>query len=192
MRRAATATGLPAQREALADVERAVNDFVTTSNDLHSTRSTIRGTEKDLDDRRASIAEQSQDYAEQTEALSTRKADHEALVERLRTEEALLDAPLRDLQRQLEEAQSALEEANTAYDQADAEAQAQQTRLTTAENALEHISEALTTALDEQLRTTVGLKPYTRPDLLRLLEAPTDTPGRPSARGPPPNRPPPR
>ncbi|MER5217919.1 TIGR02680 family protein [Streptomyces sp. NPDC002838] len=179
LRRAATAAGLPAQRDALADVERAVNDFVTAGNDLHTTRSTIRGTEKDLDDRRASIAEQSQDYAEQTEALTTRKADHEALVERLRTEEALLDAPLRDLQRQLEEAQSALEEANTAYDQADAEAQAQQTRLTTAENALEHISEALTTALDEQLRTTAGLKPYTRPDLLRLLEAPTDTPWTP-------------
>jgi len=31
-----------------ADVERAVNDFVTAGNDLHTTRSTIRGTEKDL------------------------------------------------------------------------------------------------------------------------------------------------
>ncbi|MFF6786830.1 TIGR02680 family protein [Streptomyces sp. NPDC012510] len=175
LRRAATAARLPTQPEALAEVERAVNDFATAGDALHTTRSSIRDTDKDLDDRRGSIAEQSQDYAEQTEALNTRKADHEALVERLRTEEAVLDAPLRDLQKQLEEAQTALDDANAAYKQADAEAQVQQTRLTTAENALDHIGDALTTALDEQLRTTAGLEPYTRPDLLRLLAAPTDT-----------------
>ncbi|MGV9931850.1 TIGR02680 family protein [Streptomyces olivaceoviridis] len=179
LRRAAAAARLPGQRDALVDVERAVNDFVRAGNDLHTTRSTIHDTENDLADRRESIKEQSQDYAEQTEALNTRKADYEALAERLRTEEALLDAPLRDLQRQLEETQTALDEANTSYDQADAEAQAQQTRLTTAENALEHISEALTTALDEQLRTTAGLEPYSRPDLLRLLDAPAATPWTP-------------
>lgn len=75
---------------------------------------------------------------------------------------------MRGLQRQLEEAQTALDKVNAACGQADAEAQAQQTRLTTAENALEHISEALTTALDEQLRTIAGLEPYARPDLLAL------------------------
>jgi uncharacterized protein (TIGR02680 family) len=180
LRHAATAARLPDQRDELAAVERTVDDFVTAGHELHSTRTTIREVDSDLADRLTNITEQQEDYSEQTDALTTRKTDHEALAERLRIREALLDAPLRELHAQLEKAEADLKTANAAYRQADGAANAQRIRLTTAENDLQHVSTALTTALGEQLRTTAGLEPHARPDLLRLLGAATDTAWTPS------------
>jgi DNA repair exonuclease SbcCD ATPase subunit/energy-coupling factor transporter ATP-binding protein EcfA2 len=174
LRRAAAVASLPTRPEDLTAVEHAVNDFATAAKNLHSGRTSINQTERDLTDRRKNITGLINDCTEQAGALQARKTDHEALAERLRTEEGMLDAPLREIHAQIAATRKTLTQAETSYDEADQEARTQQNRLTNADSSLQYIHEALTTALSEQLRTAAGLEPYTRPDLLRLLGAGID------------------
>lgn len=93
LRRAAAAASLPTGSEDLTAVEYAVSDFATAAKDLHTGRTAITQTERDLTDRRKNITGLNADCTEQAEALQARKSDHEALAERLSTEEGTLDAP---------------------------------------------------------------------------------------------------
>lgn len=175
LRRTAAGVSLPTSRDDLAITEHAVDDFATAGKDLHAARAEMTATEHDLAERHKNIDELRAECAEQAEALNKRRSDHHALAERLETEEQTLDAPLREIHAQIDATQRAIEQAESAYKEADEEAGSQQTRLTKAASSLEHIRDALTTALTEQLRTADGLAPYTRPDLLGLLGVTADT-----------------
>ncbi|MFD6812333.1 TIGR02680 family protein, partial [Streptomyces anthocyanicus] len=95
--------------------------------------------------------------------------------ERLRTQEATLEAPLQEILQQITDAEEQLTTAQKAYDRAKKDAEEHRDRLLKADHALEFGRTALATAVAEQVRTTLTLEPYARPDLLGLLEANAET-----------------
>ncbi|MGW3231468.1 TIGR02680 family protein [Kitasatospora sp. NPDC001095] len=175
LHKSAAALKLPTDTEGLKAVDHALRDLTTAAAALETTRSSITDLRKDLTDRRNTVDEQTAVCQEQAEALEARRIDHTALAERLRKQEETLGAPLRRIHEEINTLKRQLEDAQNAYRQADKDHSAQQLALAGADKALQYLHEALATAVAEQLRTAAALQPYSRPDLLRVLGATTNS-----------------
>ncbi|MBQ0866346.1 TIGR02680 family protein [Streptomyces sp. RK75] len=175
LRKAATAARLPTIREDLDDVAQAINDFADAGKALATCREQADAAERDIAGRREIIAAQTESCAEQAEALQARKDEYAVQGERLRTQEATLEAPLQEILEQIADAEKQLTAAQETYGQAKKDAAEQRDRLLKADHALEFGRTAVTTAVTEQVRTTLMLEPFTSPDLLGLLEANAET-----------------
>ncbi|MCQ9179866.1 TIGR02680 family protein [Streptomyces sp. IBSBF 2953] len=173
-RHAATAARLPTHREELENVTQAVDDFADAGRALSSCREQAEAAERDIAGRREIIEEQTGSCTEQAEALQARKDEFAVQEERLRTQEATLEAPLQEILQQIVESEEQLAEAQKTYGRAKKDAEEQRDRLLKADHALEFGRAALATAVAEQVRTALTLEPYARPDLLGLLEATAD------------------
>ncbi|QNA72026.1 TIGR02680 family protein [Streptomyces sp. So13.3] len=175
LRHAATAAQLPTHREELDNVAQAIDDFADAGKGLSTCREQAGAAERDIAGRKEIIDEQTESCTEQGETLQARKDEFAVQEERLRTQEATLEAPLQEILQQIAESEKQLAEAQTTYGRAKKDAQEQRDRLLKADHALEFGRAALATAVAEQVRTTLTLEPYARPDLLGLLETTTDT-----------------
>ncbi|MBP5870546.1 TIGR02680 family protein [Streptomyces scabiei] len=175
LRHAATAARLPTVREELDKVAQALDDFAGAGKALSTCREQADAAERDIAGRRDIIATQTESCTEQAEALQARKDAFAVQEERLRTQEATLEAPLQEILQQIADAEVQLTAARKTYGRARKEAEDQRDRLLKADHALEFGSTALATAVAEQVRTTLTLEPYARPDLLGLLEANAET-----------------
>ncbi|MFE9993000.1 TIGR02680 family protein [Streptomyces sp. NPDC005381] len=175
LRQAATAARLPTTREELKGVAQAVTDFGAAGKELAVCRQQIDEAEKDLAGRKEIIEGQAQTYAEEAEQLQTRKDAFAVLEERLRTRQETLEAPLREILQKIKVAEGQLAEAEKVHRHAVKDVEEQRDRLMKAKNTLEFVGDVLTTAVREQVRTTLTLEPYARPDLLGLLDTVVDT-----------------
>ncbi|MFJ8954924.1 TIGR02680 family protein [Streptomyces sp. NPDC102381] len=175
LRHAATAAHLPAERTALATVTQALDEFTEAGKELSNCREQAEAAARDISGRNEIIEEHTQSCTEQAAALHQRKDDLAVLAERLSTQEATLEAPLQEILQQISEAEQQITEARKVRDRARQEAQDQRDRLLTANNALEFVRDALSTAVGEQVRAALTLEPYARPDLLGLLDTQADT-----------------
>lgn len=175
LRHAATATRLPTVREELNNVGQAIDDFADAGKALSTCREQADAAERDIAGRMEIIAAQTESCSEQAEALQARKDEFAVQEERLRTQEATLEAPLQEILQQIADAEEQLTAAQKTYGRAKKDAEEQRVRLLKADHALEFGRTALATAVAEQVRTTLTLEPYARPDLLGLLEANAET-----------------
>ncbi|WP_247201151.1 SbcC/MukB-like Walker B domain-containing protein [Streptomyces scabiei] len=175
LRHAAAAARLPTLHEELNNVAQAIDDFADAGKALSTCREQATAAERDIAGRRDIIATQTESCAEQAEALQARKDEFAVQEERLRTQEATLEAPLQAILQRIADAEEQLTAARKTYGRAKKDAEAQRDRLLKADHALEFGRTALATAVAEQVRTTLTLEPYARPDLLGLLEANAET-----------------
>ncbi|WP_326812483.1 TIGR02680 family protein [Streptomyces scopuliridis] len=175
LRHAATAARLPTHRAELDNVAQAINDFTNAGKALTTCREQAEAAERDIAGRKEIIEAQTESCTEQAEALQARKDEFAVQDERLRTQEATLEAPLQKILQQIAEAEEQLAQVEKAYVRAKNDAEKQRDRLLKARHALEFGRTALATAVAEQMRTTLTLEPYARLDLLGLLEATADT-----------------
>ncbi|PNE38509.1 SbcC/MukB-like Walker B domain-containing protein [Streptomyces noursei] len=170
LRHAATAARLPTLREELDNIAQAIDDFAHAGNALSTCREQAEAAERDIAGRREIIEAQTESCSEQAEALQARKDEFAVQEQRLRTQEATLEAPLQEILQQIADAEEQLTEAQKTHGRAKKDAEEQRERLLKADHALEFGRTALATAVAEQVRTTLTLEPYARPDLLGLLE----------------------
>ncbi|MFD3756763.1 TIGR02680 family protein [Streptomyces sp. NPDC058622] len=175
LRHAATAARLPTRREELDNVAQTIDDFADAGTALSTCRQQADAAERDISSRKEIIEAQTESCTDQAEALQARKDDFSVQDERLRTQEATLEAPLQKILQQIAESQEQLADARKTFDRAKKDAEEHRDRLLKAAHALEFGRTALATAVSEQVRTTLTLEPYARPDLLRLLDATADT-----------------
>ncbi|MFG2569797.1 TIGR02680 family protein [Streptomyces sp. NPDC048567] len=175
LRHAATVTRLPTLREELDNIAQAIDDFASAGSALSTCREQAEAAERDIAGRREIIEVQTESCSEQAEALQARKDDFAVQEERLRTQEATLEAPLQEILQQIADAEEQLADAQKTYGRAKKDAEEQRDRLLKADHALEFGHTALATAVAEQVSTTLTLEPYARPDLLGLLEATAET-----------------
>ncbi|MEU3556372.1 TIGR02680 family protein [Streptomyces fragilis] len=175
LRHTATAARLPTVRGELDNVAQATDDFADAGKALSTCREQAEAAERDIVGRKEIIAAQTESCAEQAEALQARKDEFAVQEERLRTQEATLEAPLQEILQQIADAEEQLTAAQKTYSRAKKDAEEQRDRLLKADHALEFGRTALATAVAEQMRTTLTLEPYARPDLLGLLEANAET-----------------
>ncbi|MFF7309102.1 SDR family NAD(P)-dependent oxidoreductase [Streptomyces sp. NPDC008137] len=171
LRHAATAARLPSTRSELNSVAQAITDFGTAGKGLAACREQIEESEKDLAGRKSIIDERTQSCVEQAEQLQLRRDKFAVLEERLRTRQETLEAPLREILQNIKEAEGQLAEAEKAHRRAVKDVEELRDRLMKAKHTLEFLGDALMTAVREQVRTTLTLEPYARPDLLGLIEA---------------------
>lgn len=171
LRHAATAARLPSRREDLDAVSQAITEFTEAGQALSGCREQAEAAERDIASRNDIIAVQTTSCTEQAEALQARKAEFAVQEERLRTQEATLESPLQELLQKIAIAEDELAQARRACDDAKARADKQRERFLKAEHTLDFSRTALATAVAEQVRSTLTLEPYARPDLLGLLEA---------------------
>ncbi|MGW0711257.1 TIGR02680 family protein [Streptomyces sp. NPDC002643] len=175
LRQAATAARLPTVREELNNFAQAIGDFADAGKALSTCREQADAAERDIAGRRGIIAAHTESCAEQAEALQARKDEFAVQEERLHTREATLEAPLQKILQQIADAEEQLAAAQQTYGRAKKDAEDQRDRLLKADHALEFGRTVLATAVAEQMRTTLTLEPYARPDLLGLLEANAET-----------------
>ncbi|MGW9410202.1 SbcC/MukB-like Walker B domain-containing protein [Streptomyces diastaticus] len=175
LRHAATAARLPTLREELDNVAQAIDDFADAGKALSACREQADAAERDIAGRKEIIEAQTESCSEQAEALQARRDAFAVQEERLRTQEATLEAPLQEILQQITDAEEQLTTAQKTYDRAKKDAEEHRDRLLKADHALEFGRTALATAVAEQVRTTLTLEPYARPDLLGLLEANAET-----------------
>lgn len=175
LRHAATAARLPTLREELDITAQAIDDFAHAGQELSTCREQSEAAEHDIASRKEIIATQTESCTEQAEELQTRQDECSVQEERLRTQEATLEAPLQEILQQIEAAEGELTNAQKTYRRAKQDAGELRNRLLKADHALEFGRTALTTAVTEQVRATLTLEPYSRPDLLGLLDAKAST-----------------
>ncbi|GAB3652704.1 hypothetical protein GCM10027589_10320 [Actinocorallia lasiicapitis] len=168
-RRIAAERGMPTEPAEIAEIARAVEEFVAAGEQLAREQESLLEAEQDLRARLATVQRLEEQNAEDAENLAERAAQVEEARERLNTRTDALGSSLQEILQQIAEAEKEIKGAERGRAQHDAQARGEHDALVKAEAAIEHGGRALSEAMDVLLEQIVAFEPFARPDLRPVL-----------------------
>lgn len=169
LRQVAAERGMPVTGPEVDAVARAVDDFLATAQRLHDGRERAASGERDLASRQAAIARERARHDEARRALEKKEREHRAEAEELRAGEEALDAPLREVLAQIDEAERRLAEVRERCEKHAATATRENEALIVAQNDLKHGQASLARALGHLFEHVAAFGPYAHMELRPLL-----------------------
>ncbi|MEN3540103.1 SbcC/MukB-like Walker B domain-containing protein [Microbispora sp. ZYX-F-249] len=169
LRQVAAERSMPVAEQEVDAVARAVDDFLATAQRLHDGRERAASEERDLASRQAAIARQRERHDADSRVLQDKEREHRADAEELRAGEEALDAPLREVLAQVEEAERHLAEVRRRCEEHAAAAAREDRALIVAENDLKHGQASLGQALGHLFEHAASFGPYAHLELRPLL-----------------------
>lgn len=169
LRQVAAERRMPVAEQEVDAVARAVDDFLATAQRLHDGRERAASGERDLASRQAAIARQRERHDADSRALEDKEREHRSDVEELRAGEEALDAPLREVLAQVDEAERRLAEVRRRCEEHTAAAARENEALIVAQNDLKHGQASLGQALGHLFEHVASFGPYAHLELRPLL-----------------------
>ncbi|WP_204052606.1 SbcC/MukB-like Walker B domain-containing protein [Microbispora siamensis] len=176
LRQVAAERSMPVAEQEVDAVARAVDDFLTTAQRLHDGRERAASEERDLASRQAAIARQRERHDADSRALEDKEREHRADAEELRAGEEALDAPLREVLAQIDEAERRLAEVRGRCEEHAATAARENEALIVAQADLRHGQASLGQALGHLFEHVAAFGPYAHLELRPLLGVTAVTP----------------